>query len=335
MGYPLRWFIPDVMYEVTTRTIQERYLLAPSSGARELVLGVLGRGLALYSAVRLHAFAYLSNHCHLLVSSSDGRAFALFLGYVNSNVAREMGRLHDWRGPFWGSRGRPIPILDESAAIERLRYVMSQGVKEGLVADPIDWPGATSIGGLIGPMQLEGLWVDRDLETRARRSVRPIPRIAYEIPFTIELKPIPPWRHLPMDELVRRHRQLLSEIVTRYRELHDPVPGTHPATFQDPHARPANPDRRPAPLCHASTRAVRDAFKAAYRSFVAAFRRAASLFRDALPPGRDTASALAHFPPGSYPRPPWHQPTASSTWWCAPILTALTAPRPVVGRETR
>ena len=308
MADPLRWFIPNVMYEVTTRTIQERYLLAPSSGARELMLGVLGRGLALYPAVQLHAFAYLSNHGHLLLSSTDGQAFAWFLGYVNSNIAREMGRLHDWRGPFWGRRGRPIPVLDEGAAVERLRYIMSQGVKEGLVAHPADWPGATSVPALLGSMQLEGTWIDRDLETRARRAIRAASRRPFESRVVVSLAPIPPWSHLSHDDLVERHRALVAEVISQYRAMHREVLGPARAAIQDPHARPVAPARRPAPQCHASTSGVREAFRSAYRGFVNAFRRAAAVARDALTRGDKPSAALARFPPGSYPRPGWHQP---------------------------
>ena len=126
MTYPLRWFLPGVLYEITTRTIQERFLLRPGHRSRELIVGVIGRAQELYPAVQLHAFSYMSNHAHLLLSSSDGEQLALFLGFVNGQVARVMGRLHDWRGPFWGRRFRPIPALDAPSMIARLRYVMAQ-----------------------------------------------------------------------------------------------------------------------------------------------------------------------------------------------------------------
>ena len=68
---------------------------------------------------------------------------------------------------------------------------MSQGVKEGLVAHPADWPGATSVPALIGPMQLEGTWIDRDLETRARRAVRAASRRPFESRAVVPLAPFP------------------------------------------------------------------------------------------------------------------------------------------------
>jgi hypothetical protein len=66
----------------------------------------------------------------------------------------------------------------------------------------------------------------------------------------------------------------------------------------DAHDRPADPDRSPAPRCHASTSSLRRAFAHAYREFVAAFRDAAQRVLVMI---SDTWTSL--FPPGSFPRP--------------------------------
>ena len=118
-------------------------MLRPGVVERDLILGVLGRGLALYAQVMLHAFVYLSNHMHMLLSAKDPSQLAPFIGYVNGNVARLIGRRHGWTGPFWASRAHVIPVLDDASAEGRLRYILSHGVKEGLVPRPEDWPGAS------------------------------------------------------------------------------------------------------------------------------------------------------------------------------------------------
>src|SRR5262245_31582865 len=124
MGHPLRWFFPGVVYEITTRVCQERFLLRPSPAIREIILGVIGRAQQLYD-VRLHGFNYLSNHGHQLASADDGEQFVAFLCHVNGNIARKVGREHGWTGPFWGRRARAIPVLDEIAQVDRLKYVMA------------------------------------------------------------------------------------------------------------------------------------------------------------------------------------------------------------------
>jgi len=297
MGHPLRWFHPGGVYETTIRTIQERFLLRPGPAARDIVLGVLGRAQWLYPGIRLYAFAYLSNHAHLLVSGDDARELAAFLGFVNGNVAREMGRLHDWRGPLWGRRYRPIPILDDDALVARLRYVVAQGVKEGLVASPTEWPGATAVPGLLGRMELRGTWYDRNLETRARRRGRAPAREEFAREYIVRLTAIPPWAHLPPDQLQQRHAELARDVEASHRRGGAAVLGRDVVQAEDPHDRPASSKRRPAPLCHATRAALRERFRAALRVFVSAFRAAAAALRVGAPPSaRDAA-----FPPGSFP----------------------------------
>jgi len=55
-------------------------------------------------------------------------------GYFNPNLAREAGRLADWREKLWSRRYRAIVVSgEEGAQRERLKYVLSHGAKEGLV----------------------------------------------------------------------------------------------------------------------------------------------------------------------------------------------------------
>ena len=91
------------------------------------------------------------------------------MNYLNSNLAREAGRLYRWREKFWGRRYQAIVVSEEEAAqVNRLRYLLSQGCKEGLVARPRDWPGAQCVEALVEGVSLEGLWFDRTREYAAR-----------------------------------------------------------------------------------------------------------------------------------------------------------------------
>src|SRR5262249_51371648 len=135
MSRRIRYLPPDGsgLVEVTCRTVQGRYLLTPSNELNEIILGALGRAQELYP-VGICAFAFASNHVHLLLRVESTRQLALFMGHFNSNLAREAGRLVRWREKFWGRRYQAIPISDEEAAqVERLRYVLAHGCKEGLV----------------------------------------------------------------------------------------------------------------------------------------------------------------------------------------------------------
>ncbi|HEV7518931.1 MAG TPA: hypothetical protein VGR07_21775 [Thermoanaerobaculia bacterium] len=56
-----------------------------------------------------------------------------------------------WREKFWGRRYQAIPISEaEAAEVERLRYVLAHGCKEGLVEHLRDWPGVSAVRALLG-----------------------------------------------------------------------------------------------------------------------------------------------------------------------------------------
>jgi REP element-mobilizing transposase RayT len=90
MSRPLR-FIPEegALVDITCRTIQSRYLLRPDPTLKEIVLGVLGRAQRLHP-VEISAFFVASNHYHLLVRVPDAERMADFMGYVQTNVARDV-----------------------------------------------------------------------------------------------------------------------------------------------------------------------------------------------------------------------------------------------------
>jgi hypothetical protein len=92
-------YVPEggALVEVTCRTLQGRLLLRPSLELSVIIGGVLGRALSLYP-VRLIVHAWASNHYHLLAWVEDARTLARFMGYLNSNLAREVSRLTGWSG---------------------------------------------------------------------------------------------------------------------------------------------------------------------------------------------------------------------------------------------
>ena len=100
MARRLRYCEPGTLVEVTLRAFQQRLLLRPSPALRELILGVLGRAQLLYN-LQVHIFVFLSNHYHLLCSPADPQQLARFMCYFNSNLAREVARLHRFPGRIW------------------------------------------------------------------------------------------------------------------------------------------------------------------------------------------------------------------------------------------
>ncbi|EPX57891.1 hypothetical protein D187_004548 [Cystobacter fuscus DSM 2262] len=96
---------------------------------------------------------------HLLVWAR-GAALASFMQYLRSNLSKKVGRLRlvDWSGGFWERRYSAEPVLDDSALVGRLRYVLAHGVKEGLVERSAEWPGLTCLPQLLGPARRVFQW---------------------------------------------------------------------------------------------------------------------------------------------------------------------------------
>lgn len=285
--------------EVTCRTLQGRFLLLPTGDLTRIVVGILARAVERYP-LRLHAFAFLSNHFHLLVSPENAQQLADFMRYLNTNLSKEAGRVHGWEGSLLQRRYQAIPISDEEIVqVARLRYVLSQGCKEGLVSRPSDWPGPHCAESLRQGTGLRGVWIDRTQEWRARRRGMESNPNEFATEYLLELDPLPCWQAMMPEKYRERVGDLITQIETETEGFHRRR-GTRPmgvsaVMSQSPHDRPQALANRPAPLVHAATRRVRQEFLTAYWSFVGSFRRAAQRLHSG-DPG-------AEFPRGSFPPP--------------------------------
>jgi hypothetical protein len=301
MPRPLRFVPPNALIEVTTRTFQGRLLLKPSPELTDIILGVLGKAQALYG-MSIHAFVFLSTHAHLLLSPSSAGQLALFMQFVNANVAKEAGRLHLWRDRLWSRRYRSIVVADDNAAYARLRYLLAHGAKEGLVASPGAWPGPNCVAALATGAVLRGTWFDRSREFLARQRGETVFPLQFASSFDIQLTPLPCLRHLTADQRQAEIRRLVDEIKAK-AEADNREKGRTPMTVeeilaQDPHSKPSTTARSPAPFVHASEACMEQELRVAYRAFVDAFRAGALRLR------QRAREIMDMFPLGAFPPQP-------------------------------
>jgi REP element-mobilizing transposase RayT len=291
---------PQTLVEVENRTLQGRFLLRPGDPLNERIVAVLARAKKRYG-VQIHAATFLSNHYHLLLSVRDARQLARFMGYVDSNIARQASRLYGWTGKFWQGRySHTVVSKEEGAQLQRLKYVLSQGCKEHLVAKPEDWPGVQSAAALATGTPLTGTWVDRCAEYEAARSGKSFDQGAHSTRYELFFTPLPCWDTLDEEERQKRTRELLVEIgqdARRERAL-TKTPEPNQRTLRrilrrSIRHRGPRPKRRPAPLIHAVSREIRKKFLELFREFVRAYRAAADRLRRG---ERDV-----RFPPGCFP----------------------------------
>jgi hypothetical protein len=242
----------------------------------------------------------MSSHFHLLLSVDDADQLARFIEYLDSNLAREIKRLYDWPEHVWGRRYQAIPVSEEEAAqVDRFRYILSHGVKEGLVARARDWPGVHCVRELLAGEPIQGLWFDRTAEYAARNRGEEFDRLKYATEQTFELTPLPCWSHLSAEAYRERVAAIVFEIESQAmaelaRSGREPL-GVAAILRQHPHTRPSRTKKSPAPLYHAATKAMRKAFWQAYAAFVSAFREAADKWREG---DRNARFPVGSFPPG-------------------------------------
>ncbi len=296
-------FVPSsgTLVEATTRTVQSRLLLKPIPPVNQAILGVLGRAQKRYG-MTVHLAVVLSNHYHLLLAPKNAGQLADFMGFVNSNIAREVGRLVEWKEKFWGRRYESVVVSDEmEAQVGRLQYFLANSVKEHLVESPLDWPGVHFAKALVEGHRLEGIWFDRSAYNRARkrrkRSDPPVREEDFKTTEVLELSPLPCFASLDesqyRDFVAGMCAQVAAEAAASRQEKGTMALGAKALQRQHPHTQPNKTKKSPAPRFHAFAVAIRNALRDAYNAFEAAFRIASGKLR--------AGDRGARFPEGSFP----------------------------------
>lgn len=289
--------------EITDRTFQGRPFLRPSPKVNAIFIGALELARRRHPSVKIVAWSAMSNHCHLILWVPDAKAMSGFMGLFKSRVARELGRLHGWKGKFWEGPYDHAVISDEAAAqIARLKYVLSQGVKEGLVSRVRHWPGAHCAEALRGGERPRGTWTDRTAAYKDRLQNRQAHRprdFVHEVELVYDK--LPCWEDLSDEEYQAAVEGLIEEIEQEgwaMRKLEGIVLGSVRAQRRaivrvNPRASPKSFEPRPGPRFHAASRAVRRQMERAYALFVEEYRRAADELR--------AGNRNARFPAGCFP----------------------------------
>ena len=267
------------IFFVTVRCFQRRFLLRPSDETNEVLGGVLSRAVRLHG-VELFAFSVMSNHMHLVVRAPRGN-LPRFMQYLLTNISKKIGKLVGWRGSFWQRRYSAEPILDDAALLGRVRYVLSHGVKEGLVRRCQDWPGLSCL-----PLMLDGgtrsfRWFNwtRRTSGNSRRTSRALLDERWAEPERLRLTPLPNAALQQPGGLRRFLKRAVQAIETQASRHFRNFLGRSGVLRQRPHARPppARPKQRPP--CHTSIRELLEAFLHRYRGFADAYHRASIRWR--------------------------------------------------------
>jgi putative transposase len=294
---PLRCPLPGGLYEICTRITGNALLARPSQEVNDIILGVIGRGQT-QAKVDLHAFVFLSNHYHILLSVQSSQELSNFMRFVNGNIARKLNIINHRDGAFWERRFRSIPVAaDRSTQVWRLRYILAHGTKENLVGRIDDWPGASSLPWLRDGKKICGKWTSLTELYRARRrkSYVEVPGAAVTV-YELRMTVLPCWRDLPpaawrslVRNIIGEHHAEANE--KRERSGKSPL-GAAAVLAADPFSRVMRSKHGRAPSVLALDPEVRKAMKAELRWRESRWRRAAAVAMALLSGDLRTAAAL-------------------------------------------
>ena len=287
--------------ETMNKCFQGRYLLRAGPTFNARFIGVVAKAQELYG-VTLHGFVAMSSHWHAYATYDDPKQMALFHCYLGTHVSKEAGKVHDWSETVFPRPYHHVELSEEfEAQRERLKYLLSQGCKEGLVASPLDWPGPSSTWSLVSGEPLVGEWIDRTALTKARERGEEVTEDDFVERLEVKLSPVSSMAHLSPEEYRRFILEIVREIEDETAVMHK-VAGTSPrgaewVLAQDPHYRPTkSAEKRPRPWFHAYSPEEKRRMRDAMVVIVALYREAAERLKAGC---SDVEFPLHTFPPAS------------------------------------
>ena len=223
-----RYLRQGVAYHIVCKTLQSFMLLAPDPEleVRGLVAGVIGRAQRNWPEVRLFAAAFLSNHFHLLLEGAP-ESVVPFIAFIKREISRRISERIGWSGPMW-ARYHASAVITEAAQLRCFKYIMGQGVKEGLVDTPEQWPGFHCAQAFTSVTPITGDWFDAtaygkaQYKEKAKQSPRPIDKRRYFERYPVTFSRLPVWAGLPDAAYQSQVKGVIDEVVAEGRKSRTP-----------------------------------------------------------------------------------------------------------------
>ena len=295
MGYPLREFLAERYYFLTSRTIDSQLLLRPDPEVNEILGEWLVRAQQ-QTGIELVVYVVMSNHWHAIVRAPQ-QNIDRFVSLFKSQSSRQVNELRDARrGTIYQRRYSCEPILDQESLLDRIIYILSNPVAAGLVDRAEDWPGLSSLLQLIENQSVSFPVFDR---TAWHAAGAPEDRTPYM--EQAELRIVLPEFLAQMDpeERAAMIRERLEAVEAEHRQERESrgasVLGGDKVLEEDPCARPKRTNRSKRPLCHTSRIELWVEYREHWRHFRGSYRLAAQRYR--------AGDLTVEFPEGSFP--PW------------------------------
>jgi putative transposase len=137
MARPLRIEFPGAVYHVTSRGHGNAAIFKDDAD-RQSLLAVIEQGMARFDAQVL-AYSLLDDHYQLLLFTGQANLSRL-MRHINGVYTQANNRRHGKSGPVFQGRFKGVLVDRDNYLLAACQYVESAPVRQGLVADPGDWP---------------------------------------------------------------------------------------------------------------------------------------------------------------------------------------------------
>ena len=219
-----RYIDPSVPYHVVTKTLRGQFILAPKKGIRELCAGILAKAQLNWPSIKLYGYAFMSNHIHLMLQGPPSD-FSAFMGFLKRELSRRLGQRYKLPGALWHQRYAMSALPTHESQLKCLRYILSQGVKEGLVARPIDWPGLHCAKALLSNSPETGQWFQAadyhqaKARNALRRNPKKISRRTFYQRLTVHLAVLPALEGYTSHEQNKKFEAINNDVIKSYEVI--------------------------------------------------------------------------------------------------------------------
>jgi putative transposase len=280
-----RQILSHATYLLTRRCLGRMFLLRPSPLTNAILQYVLAVAAARYG-VLVHAFCFLSNHCHLVVTDPAG-CLPAFAQYLDAQVARALNALHGRWDYFWESGSyNAVALQSPEDVLDRIAYVLANPVAAGLVRRGSEWPGLWS-----SPEQIGGAPIQAKRPDHFFRAGASMPDVVdLHVPCPVGFESVGEFRRQLVAAVREREDRAVEEAAAAGRTFL----GARKVVSQRPQNRPATvePRRGLRPRVASRDRSKRIEAIERLKAFLSEYRRALAQF------GRGVREAL--FPAGTY-----------------------------------
>ncbi|MCB9550054.1 MAG: hypothetical protein H6706_29955 [Myxococcales bacterium] len=272
------------LWEITTPVIDGRYLLRPDDDCIDIILGVLAQAQRWWR-FDVYAFHVMSTHWHLVAGFVSLGQKARVMRFVNGEIARRINRLRGRSGPLFQRRNTAIQITSDAHALQRVKYLMSQGTKAFVVRHPDEDPFASSTPWLLRGQPLRGTWWGEDGPVVGVVEMSPLPGLAHLSP------------HQQRDVMWEMADAIAKEERPKRKKAGRKLMGAERARTIDPWTRKAPEPKTPPPVIHGTAEQAR-AWREAYGEAENAYKAATAAFRAWQ---ADATTPMLRWPPCTLP----------------------------------